>query len=182
MNPTRVALATVFRLIPITSPAVTNVVHPVKVVLLTKVPVEIAGMAEAVMVLVIVGRAVVEVIFQTSTVAVPVSTKMDQFCTVHEVLAATYTVCPLVRALPGVLKYAETLCEAVPPPVHPTVVRALPVSVQTGLLAVRDESINPVTVCTAVKLLAEPRFGTIVRSRPRVPPVIFSPLASIFTY
>lgn len=101
---TSVALATVFKLIPTTSPLATDVVQPVSVELAALVPVAIAGVADAVIVLVMVGNAVVEVIFQTSTVAVPVSTKIDQFNTVQEALATTYTVCPLVNAVPGELK------------------------------------------------------------------------------
>ena len=51
----------------------TDVVHPVKVVLCFAVPVEMAGSADAVMVLVTVGTAVPFATFQTSTVIVPPS-------------------------------------------------------------------------------------------------------------
>lgn len=63
--------------------AVTAVVQPVRVVLWMAVPVEIAGSAEAVMVLVTVGTAVPEAIFQMSTVAVPASTVMFHADTVQ---------------------------------------------------------------------------------------------------
>jgi hypothetical protein len=70
-------------LMPITSLAETDVVHPVKVVEYLLVPVESAGSADAVIVFDTVGIAVPVAIFQTSNVTVPASTEMFQLLIVQ---------------------------------------------------------------------------------------------------
>lgn len=78
MRFTKLAVAVTLRLTATISLAVTVVVQPVRVVEWTEVPVEIAGIAEAVIVLEIVGTAEPVAIFQMSTVAVPASTLIFQ--------------------------------------------------------------------------------------------------------